>query len=124
MTALLHADITEKIIGASFDVHNSLGKGLTEKTYENALSLKLQERGLKVEQQKCLPVVLDGRVVGEQIVDVVVESLVLVEIKAVQALSKTHESQILGYLKNTRFELGLLINFGDRVEFKRFVYSF
>ena len=124
MTLLLHSDITEKIIGASFDVHNSLGKGLTEKSYENALCIKLNKLGLKVEQQKCLPVIFEEQRIGEQIVDVVVDNLVLLEIKAVQALSKAHESQILGYLKNTRFEVGLLINFGDRVEFKRFVYSF
>ena len=65
MPTLLHGDITEKIIGASFDVHNSLGKGLAEKTYENALFLKLQKLGLKVEQQKCLPVVFEGQTIGE-----------------------------------------------------------
>jgi GxxExxY protein len=124
MSHLLHADITEKIIGASFDVHNSLGKGLTEKTYENALYVKLQKLGLKVEQQKCLPVFFEGQNIGEQIVDLVVENLVPVEIKAIQNLTKTHKSQILGYLKNTKFEVGLLINFGDHVEFKRFIYSY
>lgn len=124
MAALLHRDITERIIGASFDVHNSLGKGLAEKAYENALVVKLQKLGLKAEQQKRLPVIFEAQNVGEQIVDLVVDNVVLVEIKAVQTLSKTHESQILGYLKNTRFEVGLLINFSDRVEFKRFVYSY
>ncbi len=124
LAALLHRDITERIIGASFDVHNSLGKGLAEKAYENALVVKLQKLGLKAEQQKRLPVIFEAQNVGEQIVDLVVDNVVLVEIKAVQTLSKTHESQILGYLKNTRFEVGLLINFSDRVEFKRFVYSY
>jgi GxxExxY protein len=124
MSTLLHGDLTEKIIGASFDVHNSLGKGLVKKTYENALCVKLRNLGLKVEQQKCLPVIFDDQNIGEQIVDLVVENVVLVEIKAIRSLSKTHESQILGYLKNTKFEVGLLINFGDRVEFKRFIYSY
>ena len=124
MSTLLHGDLTEKIIGASFDVHNSLGKGLVEKTYENALCVKLRNLGLKVEQQKCLPVIFEDQNIGEQIVDLVVENVVLVEIKAVRSLSKTHESQILGYLKNTKFEVGLLINFGDRVQFKRFIYSY
>jgi GxxExxY protein len=124
MTSLLHSDITEKIIGASFDVHGSLGKGLTEKTYENVLSVKLQLLGFSVEQQKPLPIFCEGKKVGEQIVDMVVQDSVLVEIKALQNLSKTHESQLLGYLKNTRFEVRLLSNFGDRAAFKRFVYSY
>ncbi len=124
MTSLLHSDITEKIIGAPFNVHSSLGKGLTEKTYENALSVKLQLLRFSVEQQKPLPNFFEGKKVGEQIVDMVVQDSVLVEIKALQNLSKTHESQLLGYLKNTRFEVGLLINLGDRVAFKRFVYSY
>ena len=124
MSNLLHGDITEKIIGASFDVHNSLGKGLAEKPYENALCVKLRSLGLRVEQQKGLPVFFEGQNIGVQIVDLVVNDVVLVEIKAVRAISKSHESQILGYLKNTKFEVGLLINFGDRVEFKRFVHSY
>jgi GxxExxY protein len=102
----------------------SLGRGLSEKTYENALCAKLRKLGLKADQQKSLPIVLEGERVGDQIVDVVVEGVVLVEIKAVRSLSKTRASQILGYLKNTRFEVGLLINFGNRVEFRRFVCSF
>jgi GxxExxY protein len=124
MTKLLHGDITEKILGAAFAVHNALGKGLSEKTYENALSLKLQQAELKVEQQKALPVYFEGQKVGEQIVDLVIEGCVLVEVKAVQDLTRGHKSQLLGYLKNTNFELGLLINFGDRVEFERLIYSF
>lgn len=67
MSTLLYSDITEKIIGASFDVHNSLGKGLAEKAYENALCVKLQKLGFKTEQQKSLPVIFEGQHVGEQI---------------------------------------------------------
>jgi len=124
MTDLLYAEITEKIIGAAFAVHNALGKGLTEKTYENALAVKLQHLGLGIRQQENLPVFFEDQEVGEQIVDLVVEDSVIVEVKAVQNLSKPHEAQILGYLKNTKFQLGLLINFGSRVEFRRFVHSF
>ena len=71
-----------------------------------------------------LPVFFDNQRVGEQIVDLVVEGCVLVEVKAVQDLTRAHKSQLLGYLKNTSFELGLLINFGDRVEFERLIYSY
>ena len=79
MASLLHGDITEKIIGAAFAVHNALGKGLTEKTYENALAVKLRQLGLKVEQQKSLPVKFENQTVGEQIVDVVVEDCVILK---------------------------------------------
>jgi len=123
MVELLFSDITEKIIGAAFGVHNALGKGLSEKTYENALALKLLNLGLRISQQKELPVVFEGQKVGEQVVDLLVEESVVVEIKAVQNISKSHEAQLLGYLKNTHFQVGLLLNFGDRVESKRFVYS-
>jgi GxxExxY protein len=121
---LLYAEITEKIIGAAFAVHNALGKGLSEKTYENALVVKLQNLGLKVRQQESLPVFFEKQIVGGQAVDLVVEDRVIIELKAVQVLSKSHEAQILGYLKNTKFQLGLLINFGSRVEFRRFVQTY
>ena len=104
-------------------MHNALGKGLSEKTYENALALKLQGLGLRISQQKELPVMFEGQKIGEQVVDLLVEECVIVEIKAIQNLSRSNEAQLPGYLKNTHFQDGLLINFGDRVEFKRFVYS-
>lgn len=123
MVELLFSDITEKIIGAAFEVHNALGKGLSEKTYENALALRLQTLGLRVSQQKEVPVMFEGQNVGNQVVDLLVEECVIVEVKAIQNLSRINEAQLLGYLKNTHFQVGLLINFGNRVEFKRFVYT-
>lgn len=123
MPDLLFGDISEKIIGAAFEVHNALGRGLSEKTYENALALRLQQLNLKVDQQKCLPVVFEGQKVGEQVVDLLVQDCVIVELKAVRTLLRSHETRILGYLKNTNYQLGLLINFGDRVEIKRLIYS-
>ena len=95
MGTLLYEEISEKIIGAAFAVHNALGKGLSEKTYENALSVKLKQTGLKVEQQKCLPVLFQSETVGEQIVDLVVDDCVIVEVKALQPITRAHESQIL-----------------------------
>lgn len=119
----MYGDLTQKVIGAAFDVHNSLGKGLNEKVYENALSVRLRDLGLSVEQQKALPVYFDNHKVGEQIVDLVVDERVIVETKAVDRLLKNHEAQLLGYLKNTQFQLGLLINFGSRVQFKRLIFT-
>lgn len=121
MTELLYGDLTEKIIGAAFAVHNALGKGHTEKTYENALAIKLKNVGLSVRQQETLPIFFEEQKVGEQVVDLVVDDLVIVEVKAVQVLDHTHEKQILRYLNHTRFQLGLLINFGSKVDFKRFI---
>jgi GxxExxY protein len=119
----LYADLTEKIIGAAYNVHNSLGRGLSEKTYENALVVKLRQLGLNIEQQKTLPVFFENQKVGEQIVDLVVEERVLVEIKTVGRLLKQHETQILGYLKNTKLQIGLIINFGASVEVKRLILT-
>jgi GxxExxY protein len=120
---LLYGDITEKVIGVAFRVHNSLGKGLSEKVYEQAMMNAIRDLGLPVEHQKPLPVFFDNKKVGEQIVDLLVDAKVIVELKAVQQLSKDHHSQLLGYLKNTQFQVGLLINFGDRVQFKRLIYT-
>lgn len=119
----LYAGITEKIIRTAFDVHNTLGKGLTEKTYENALVVGLQRFGMKVEQQKPMPVFFENEKVGEQIIDLVVDGKVIVETKAVRQLLKDHETQLLGYLRNTKLQVGLIINFGSSVEVKRFILT-
>jgi len=119
----LYAEITEKIIGAAYAVHNSLGKGLSEKTYENAHVHKLQQFGLKVEQQKTLPVYFEDKKVGEQVIDLVVDEKIIVETKAVKHLVKDHETQLLGYLRNTKLQVGLLINFGSSVEVKRLILT-
>jgi GxxExxY protein len=120
---LLYRELTEKILGAAFHVHNKLGKGLREKVYEQAMMIKIRESNLQVESQKSLPVFFENKKVGEQEVDLLVDNKVIVELKAVHQLSKDHEAQLLGYLKNTKYEIGLLINFGDRVQFKRLIYT-
>ncbi|MFQ6101988.1 MAG: GxxExxY protein [Anaerolineae bacterium] len=118
-----HSDLTEKIIGAFFTVYGRLGYGFSEKVYENALVLELRKLGLEVEQQKRITVYYDGQVVGEYLADIVVEGIVIVELKAVRQLSKEHEAQLLNYLKATMVEVGLLLNFGPKAEFKRKVYD-
>lgn len=120
---LLYGKLTESIIGAAFAVHNALGKGLHERTYENALVQKLRSLGFRVTQQASVPVFFENKKVGDQVVDLVVDDKIIIEIKAAERLHKSHESQLLGYLKNTKFQLGLLINFGSRVEFKRLIYT-
>ncbi len=119
----LHSEITEKIIGATFEVHNSLGEGLSEKTYENALVVKLQKLGMTVEQQKSLPVYFEGQKVGNQTVDLLVENRVIVETKAIKHLLNEHETQLLGYLRNTKLQVGLIINFGSSVQVRRLILT-
>ncbi|MCG2769263.1 MAG: GxxExxY protein [Chloroflexota bacterium] len=118
-----HAELTEKIIGAFYTVHNHLGYGFSEKVYENSLALELRKLGLQVEQQKPIEVYYDGQVVGEYFVDILVNEAVILELKAAHQLAKDHEAQLLNYLKATTVEVGLLLNFGPKAEFKRKVYD-
>ncbi len=120
---LLYADITEKIIGAAFHVHNSLGQGLSEKTYQTALAMKLREIGLQVEEEKVLPVFFSNSKAGEHRVDLLVDNKIIVETKAVHKLLDDYSTKLLACMRNTRYQLGLLINFGSKVEFKRLILT-
>ena len=123
MTEGKHADLTEKIIGAFYRVHNVLGYGFSEKVYENALAIELRKLGLKVGQQARIVVYYNGEVVGEYQADLVVNGVVIIELKAVRQLADEHEAQLLNYLKATPIEVGLLLNFGPKAEIKRKVYD-
>ena len=118
-----HAELTEKVIGAFFKVYNTLGYGFAEKVYENALTMELRELGLKVEQQKSITVYYEGSIVGEYVADVIATDVVLLELKAVRQLTDDHEAQLLNYLKATPIEVGLLLNFGPKAEYKRKVFD-
>jgi GxxExxY protein len=118
-----HAELTEKIIGAFFKVYNTLGYGFAEKVYENALAIELCKLGLKVEQQKNITVYYEGTIVGDYVADVIVGDVVMLELKAVRQLTDEHEAQLLNYLKATPVEVGLLLNFGPKAEFKRKVFD-
>jgi len=118
-----HSDVTEKVIQAFFAVHNTLGYGFSEKVYENSLVLELANLGLQVEPQRRIAVYCDGEVVGECFADIVVEDVVIVELKAARQLLRDHEAQLLNYLKATTMEVGLLLNLGPKAEFKRKVYD-
>jgi GxxExxY protein len=118
-----HAELTEKIIGTFFKVYNALGYGFAEKVYENALLIELRKAGLKVEQQKAVTVYYEGAIVGEYVADVIVSDVVMLELKAVRQLTDEHEAQLLNYLKATPIEVGLLLNFGPKAEYKRKVFD-
>jgi GxxExxY protein len=116
--------LTERIIGCAIEVHRELGPGLLEGAYEAALGVELEERGLRYERQKIMPVLYKGRSVGEYRVDLIVEDEVVVEIKSVERLDPVFDAQVLTYLRVTGKHVGLLINFNSRLlkqGVKRFV---
>jgi GxxExxY protein len=119
----LHSELTEKIIGEAFKVYNTLGQGFLEKVYENALVKKLRDAGVKAEQQYPIKVIFEGVIVGEYCADIFVEDKVIVELKAVEQINPVFEVQLVNYLKATGIEVGLLINFGKKLEIKRRVFS-
>ncbi len=117
---MLHQEITDKIIGCSFDVINELGSGFLESVYEKALVVVLQEKGFKVVSQAPISVKFRGQVVGEFFADILVENKVVVELKAVKKIAPEHLAQVINYLKATGFETRLLINFGcQKLEYRR-----
>ena len=108
--------ITDAVIGASIDVHRTLGPGLLESAYEACLAYELVDRGLKVEQQKSLPVVYrDVKLEAGYRLDLLVEGLVVVEIKAVEAVAPIHKTQLLSYLRLSGCSVGLLVNFNVKM---------
>ncbi len=112
-------ELTQKIIGCAFKVHNTLGAGFLEKVYENALTIELGKHGLRVVQQAPIQVCYEGHIVGDFCADLWVADRVIVEIKAVQNLHIRHEVQLVNYLAATGVDIGLLLNFGDSVQVKR-----
>ena len=114
-----HSEISEEIIGAAYDVHNTLGSGFLEKVYQNALLIELKLRGLGAEAEKPIIVHYRGEVVGNYIADIVVDDKIIIEVKAIRVLSEIHEVQLVNYLTATGIEVGLLLNFGKSVEVKR-----
>ena len=120
---MLHENMTKKIIEAYYKVYNSLGYGFLEKVYENALKIELKRLNLKVDQQKNIKVFYDEFEVGDYFADLIVEDLVIVELKAAESICEEHEAQLINYLKATNLEVGLLLNFGKKAEFKRKVFS-
>jgi len=118
-----HTDVTERIIGAAYEVHNVLGFGFLEKVYENALAIELREQGLSVQQQEPVQVFYKGHLVGDYVADLIVEDKVIVELKAVKLLDKAHEVQLVNYLKAGGIEVGLLLNFGSSVKVTRKAFT-
>ncbi len=118
-----HTEVTERVIGAFYDVYNALGYGFLEAVYERALAIELEKLGLHVVPQARIQVSYAGQVVGDYFADLLVEEKVLIEVKAARHLGEEHEAQLLNYLKATRYEVGLLLNFGPKPQLKRKAYD-
>lgn len=117
--------LTEKVIQSAFTVSNTLGCGFLEKVYENALAHELRKAGLQVQQQHEITVHYDGAAVGEYTADLLVEGVLLIELKAVKDLDDIHLAQCMNYLKATNLRLCLLMNFAKpRVEVRRLVNNY
>ncbi|MGV9014018.1 MAG: GxxExxY protein [Flavobacteriales bacterium] len=118
-----HSELTEQVIQKFYKVYNTLCHGFLEKVYESAMFHELTSAGLQVKRQCPITVFYDGVEVGSYYADLIVQGLVIVELKAAESICEEHECQLINYLKATDVEVGLLLNFGKKPQVKRKVYS-
>ena len=118
----LYEDITKRIIRCFYNVYDELGSGFLESVYEKALMIEPESIGLRADNQKNLNVSYKNHLVGEFKADIIVDDKIIIEIKAVNNLISQHEAQLINYLKTTGIKVGLLVNFGDKLEFKRRIF--
>lgn len=113
MAEILHKELSFTVIGAAMEVHRVLGPGFLEAVYQSALAQELKLRGIKVQQERHLPINYKGVLVGYYIADFVVEDKIILELKAIRQLTREHKAQAVNYLAATGIELALLLNFGE-----------
>jgi len=118
-----HQEVTKIVIGVFFEVYNELGYGFLESVYREAMVIALRSAGLAVSKELTLTVRFRDRVIGRFRVDLLVAGSVIVEVKAVRSLEPSHFAQLLNYLRAGVLEVGLLLNFGPKAQFKRLVFS-
>jgi len=117
---LPHSNISENIIGCCFDVMKELGSGFLENVYKNALYLAMKQKGLNVVAEQSFEVVFRKHKIGKYIADLIVENLIVVELKCCKTLLPEHQAQLINYLKASGRPVGILVNFGSpRLEYKR-----
>jgi GxxExxY protein len=121
--SLIYGDVTDEIIKQYYRVYNTLGYGFLEKVYENSLRIALTKSGLEVKQQWPIDVHFEDENVGDYFADLLVGGQVIVEIKAADAISAKYEAQLVNYLKATGKDVGLILNFGPKAEFRRKVFT-
>lgn len=117
------SDLTGKVLRCYYTVYNELGYGFLEKVYEKALLFELRKSGLIAQRQTRLCVYYDAIEVGEYFADIIVNDVIILEIKAAEGILEIHEAQLTNYLKATNIEVGLLLNFGKTPQFRRKVFS-
>lgn len=122
-TPLKHSAVTDRIIGVFYDVYNELGNGFLESTYAEAMVIALNQSGLRAIREVPVPVWFRGKKIGQYFADMVVDNTVLLELKAARSLESAHEAQPLHYLRATEIEVGLLLNFGLRPQFRRLLFD-
>ena len=120
---LKYKTLTQAIIAIFFKVYNKLGYGFLEKVYENALMYEFKKAEIPAVSQSPIKVIYEGEVIGEYFADLIIDDLVIVELKAAEFTSDSHENQLINYLKATEIEVGLLLNFGKKPEFRRKIYT-
>jgi len=119
---LLFPELSYKIVGSAFDVHNNLGSGHYEKYYQKALAESFSKNQLKYKEQNYFPLKYNNKIIGKNFVDFLAEDKIVVEIKKDSRFAKSHINQVLEYLKLSSLQLAILINFGSQsVSFKRII---
>ncbi|MBL0048724.1 MAG: GxxExxY protein [Bacteroidetes bacterium] len=118
-----YSEISDLIIKCYFNVYNKLGYGFLEKVYENALFFEIRKLGLSCFSQYPIAVYYEENKIGQYYADLIVDDTVIIEVKAAEGLSQEHENQLVNYLKATEIEVGMLLNFGKKPEFRRKVFS-
>jgi GxxExxY protein len=120
---MLHSDVTGKILRAYYNVYNELGYGFLEKNYEKAMAIELHKMKVKFKTQEPITVYYRDQQIGIYSADIVVEEKVIVELKAATKIAPENEVQLLNYLRATKMEVGMLLNFGEEPSFKRTVFE-
>ncbi len=120
---LMHNELSSQIIKSFYTVYNELGFGFLENVYQNALYIELKSRGFQVEARKQIKVYFKDTIVGVYYADLIVNDCVILELKASEFLELEHETQLINYLKATDAEVGILLNFGKKPEFRRKVFE-
>ena len=123
MTNYIYNRLTGKILNSFYKVYNELGFGFLENVYQNALYFELINNQLKVEAQKAIKVYYKNIIVGNYKADLIVNEIIILELKAVESLMEEHELQLINYLKATNIEIGLLLNFGKKPEIRRKIFT-
>ena len=119
----IHSELTSEIIRNIYKVYNTIGYGFLEKVYQNALLIELERSGLRCSTSYSIDVFYEDIKVGYYVADIVVQNLVIIEVKSVDSICEEHEAQLINYLKASKIEVGLIVNFGKKLQFKRKVFS-